>query len=67
MATTQEIKGAGYTAKLTGNKLVVTVPNITKSVGSSSTGKSEHAAVSRGFKEIAPGTKMNFDVIFKAS
>jgi len=67
MASTQEIKGDGYTAKVTGNKLVVTVPNITKSVGPSSSGKNEHAAVSRGFTEIVPGTRMNLDVIFKAS
>jgi hypothetical protein len=67
MATTQEIKGDGYTAKLTGTKLIVTVPNIGKSVGTTSTGKNEHAALSHGFTEIAPGTRMNFDVIFKAS
>ena len=33
MATTQEFEGTGYTAKLTGKKLVITVPNINKSQG----------------------------------
>ena len=68
MATTQEFEGAGYTAKLTGKKLVITVPNINKSQGQTKgydkTGN-HHAANSGGFTKIGDGTIMNLNVCFR--
>ena len=56
-------KPSGYTLKQTGNKLVITVANLTKDVGLSSSGKSDLVASTRGAVDLGDtGIKLNLNL-----
>tara|TARA_R110002020_G_scaffold75231_4_gene191611 strand:+ start:227 stop:418 length:192 start_codon:yes stop_codon:yes gene_type:complete len=59
MAQTQ----SGFTAKQTGNKLVITIANMGKFVGESKSGKNNLIATTRGAVEIGTdGAKLNLNL-----
>ena len=53
---------SGYTVKQTGNKLVITVANMTKDVGLSGSGKNNLIATTRGAVDLGAGVKLNMNI-----
>jgi len=54
--------GKGFTAVLTGKKLVITINDITKTHGTSKSGNSEIIATSSGNVDVGNGVKLGLNV-----